>query len=99
MKIERPQTLVTKRANDVISLLGDGLQFKKVEIDSFMAGAEVCLRAKLCEGGYLDHIEKFNVAPYLSGYMLGYSKMIMQAQFQFIAKIGATPQSTQVPTA
>ena len=46
MRIERPQTLVTKNVNDAISLLGDGAQYQKVEVVAFRVGDEECLRAK-----------------------------------------------------
>ena len=45
-------------------------------------------------GTYEDHIGRFNVCPYLSGYMLGYSKMFMQCTFQFLVSIGAVPKYT-----
>ena len=82
---------MTKSANDVISLLGDGTQYQKACVETFMAGGEECLRAKFNEGGYLEHIDKFNVVLDLSAYMLGYSNMLMQATFQCLAEIGATP--------
>jgi len=89
MRIARSQTLITKSANDVIHCLGDGLAYQKAEVVPFQAGVEDVLRVKFQEGGYEDHIQQFNVVPYLSGYMLGYSKMLMQASFQHIAAIGA----------
>ena len=82
MNISRSQTLISKSANDVIPILGDSLAYQKADITPFTAGDEEVLKVKFQEGGYDDHIKSFNVAPYLSGYMLGYSKMLMQASFQ-----------------
>ena len=88
MKIARGQTLITKSANDVIHVLGDDLSYRKADIVPFEVGDEEVLRVKFQEGDYEDHIKCFNVAPYPSGYTLGYSKMLMQASFQHISAIG-----------
>ena len=56
MKIARGQTLITKRANDVIPVLGDGLSYQKADIIPFEAGDEEVLRVKFQEGGYDEHI-------------------------------------------
>jgi hypothetical protein len=90
MRLERQQTLITRAANDVICLLTDRENYRGTRIEELNFGASSALRAVFKEGSYLDHLKKFNVAPHLSGYMLGYSKMLMQESFQFLAKIGST---------
>ena len=74
IKIDRPQTMLTKSANDVVCLLGDGVSFHDVQLDSFILGGQEWWRAKYHEGDYADHVSRFRVCPYLSGYMLAYSK-------------------------
>ena len=91
MKIERAQTLITKSGNDVVDILGDTMNYKRQEIESYLAGENDFIRIKFHEGDYFDHVQAFNVCPYLSGYMLGYSKMLMQANFQYMVKVGCTP--------
>tara|TARA_R100000951_G_scaffold3916_1_gene4975 strand:+ start:1457 stop:6322 length:4866 start_codon:yes stop_codon:yes gene_type:complete len=94
MKIERPQTLLTRDYNDIVCLNADDEAFKGVDISEIKCGDGWSYRAKFKEGEYKDHVSSFNVCPYLSAYMLGYSKMLMQASFQFLAKIGAKPLYT-----
>ena len=43
---------------------------------------------------YDQHAASLNSCPYLNAYMLGYSKMLMQCSFQFLAEIGAVPCMT-----
>jgi predicted GIY-YIG superfamily endonuclease len=88
-RIDRPQTLVTMCPNDVACLLGDGLNYTKADVDPFTAGNEDVIRVKFREGTYKDNIDHFQVCPYLTAYMLGYSKMLMQCSFQFLVSIGA----------
>jgi predicted GIY-YIG superfamily endonuclease len=90
MKIERPQTLLTRDYNDIVCLSADDEAFKGVDISEIKCGDEGwCYRAKFKEGDYADHVQAFNVCPYISAYMLGYSKMLMQGSFQHLSKIGA----------
>jgi hypothetical protein len=90
MKIEIPQTLLTRDYNDIVCLSADDEAFKDAEISEIKCGEKGwCFRAKFKEGDYSDHVKTFNVCPYISAYMLGYSKMLMQCSFQFLAKIGA----------
>ena len=35
MGLDRPQTIVTKNVNDVISLLGDGVRYRDVSYETF----------------------------------------------------------------
>ena len=44
MKITRGQTIITKSANDIIHVLGDGLNYQKADIVPFQAGQEQVLR-------------------------------------------------------
>ena len=44
---------------------------------------------KFQEGSYEQHLDQYNVCPYLSAYVLGYSKMLTQTEFQFLDSIGA----------
>jgi len=60
-----------------------------VQIQDIQCGERFAYRARFKEGTYEYHIKNFQVAPYLSAYMLGYSKMLMQASFQFLSSIGA----------
>jgi len=94
MKIERPQTLLTRDYNDIVCLNADDEAFKGVDISDIQCGDGWSYRAKFKEGDYKDHVSSFNVCPYFSAYMLGYSKMLMQCNFQFIAKVGAKPLYT-----
>ena len=55
----------------------------------FQLDGEQYWRATFKEGYYDQHVASFNSCPHLSGYMLGYSKMLMQCNFQFLAEIGA----------
>ena len=89
MAIDRDQSILTKSPNDVVCLLGDGLQYQKVQLEDFVIGSVRWYRMKFQEGSYEQHLEQYNVCPYLSAYVLGYSKMLMQADFQFLDSIGA----------
>ena len=90
MKLDRSQTLITRCPNDIVCLRADGQAFRNVQIQDIQCGGQFAYRARFKEGGYEYHIKNFNVAPYLSAYMLGYSKMLMQASFQFLSNAGAT---------
>ncbi len=93
MKLDRSQTLITRDPNDVTCLHADTQAFRGVQIEDIQCGDQWAYRARFKEGRYEYHIKNFNVCPYLSAYMLGYSKMLMQASFQYLASIGAvTPQ-------
>ena len=61
MSLDRAQTIVTKSANDVVCLLGDGIQYKNVQMDDFVIGDTQWYRVKFHEGFYDEHLEKFNV--------------------------------------
>ena len=90
MKLDRAQTLSTRCPNDVVCLRADGQAFRSVQIQDIQCGDQFAYRARFKEGTYEYHIKNFKVAPYLSAYMLGYSKMLMQASFQFLSNAGAT---------
>ena len=47
IKIERPSTLLTKSANDIVCLLGDGVAYQNVQLDSFKLGGDEWWRAKI----------------------------------------------------
>ena len=89
MKLDRSQTLITRCPNDITCLRADGQAFRGVQIEDIQCGGQFAYRARFKEGTYEYHIKNFQVAPYLSAYMLGYSKMLMQASFQFLAGIDA----------
>ena len=75
----------------MIPLIGDTDRYKVSEIAEIQIGKESIIKAVYNEGDYDYHVESFDVAPHLSAYMLGYSKMLMVENFQHIAKIGAKP--------
>ena len=89
IKIDRTQTLITKSVNDVVCALGDRANFNGADIEPFLAGDDEVFRCRFEEGDYYDHVQQFDVVPYITAYMLGYSKMLMQCSFQFLAEIGA----------
>ena len=82
--------MITQSGNDVISLLGDDIQYKDVQFENCMAGEDELYRLKFQEGHYDEHIQTFNIAPFLSGFTLGMSKCFMHVNFHYIAEIGAT---------
>ena len=94
LQINRKQTLLTQDPSDIIPLIGDTERYNIRELEELTVGGTKLIKAVYNEGDYEYHIEKFNVAPHLSGYMLGYSKMLMVESFQMIAEIGATPLYT-----
>ena len=89
MKLDRAQTMITQNWNDCICLLGDGASYKDVHIEDLMAGGGKWWRLKIHEGEHGEHIQDYSIAPHLSGCMLGFSKMLMQASFQYLIEIGA----------
>ena len=66
--------MLTTSTNDIICLLGDGVAYQNVQVDSFVLGGKEWWRAKYSEGDYADNVSRFAVCPYLSAYMLGYTK-------------------------
>ena len=86
--IDRKQMVITRDENDAIAFMANTRAYRGTRIEEFILGGKSLLRCEFTEGGYHDHIEKFNSAPHLSGTMLGYSKMLMAAAFQYIAEIG-----------
>ena len=91
MALIRPQTIVTKSVNDVIAPLGDGARYQNVSYETFMIGGVDWYRCSFTDAKYDESIQKNNVVSYLSAYMLGYSKMLMQSCFQYIVQIGGIP--------
>jgi len=88
MKLERPQVMLTRDANDIINLVADTCTYQDTTVEEIACGDRTVFRATFKEGSYHDHLAHFNVCPYLSAYMLGYSKMLMQASFQHLASAG-----------
>ena len=88
MKIDRKQTMITRSFNDIVNLCCDDSSYSSVDVQEITCGENTFFRAGFKEGDYQDHIKQFNVVPYLTAYMLGYSKMLMQASFQFITAAG-----------
>ena len=84
MSLDLPHTIVTKSVNDVVALLGDGVRYHNVKYDSFIIDEVEWYRVSFTDVKYDENIQQFNVVSYLSAYMLGYSKMLMQACFQYI---------------
>ena len=96
MKLDRAQTMLTQGANDAISCLGDAIQYTDVHIENSSVGGGRVVEIQIpWWGEYDEHTQSFNAVPYLSGYMLCYSKMCMQASFQYLAKILGHESCTQ----
>ena len=76
MAIDREQTVVTKGSNGVISLSANGIKYNHVKLHDFQLDDEQYWRATFKEGYYGQHATSFHSCPYLSGYMLGCSKML-----------------------
>ena len=55
--------MVTRSANDVICLLGDGVAYQNVKLDCVEVDGEELWCANYSEGDYAAHIGKFNVRP------------------------------------
>lgn len=90
MKIDRSQTLVTHSVNEMLAIWCNDVQYKNAQMEAIECGQDSAFRLKFKEGSYCDHVSQFDSVPYISAYMLGYSKMLMAASFQFITKIGGT---------
>ena len=78
MKLDRAQTLITRCPNDIVCLRADGQAFRSVQIQDIQCSDQSAYCARFKEGTYEYHVKNFNVAPDLSAYMLGYSKMLMR---------------------
>ena len=52
MSSDRAQTIVTKSTNDVVCLLGDGIQYKHVQMDEFVINDTQWCRKKFHRGFY-----------------------------------------------
>ena len=60
--------------------------------DSFaLVGWTSTPKGGFSEGQYNDHVSKLDVGPYLSGMMLGYSKILMVENFKEIVRLGDKP--------
>ena len=70
------------------------MQYQDVNYEGFMVKDSQWYRVTFSEYKYDAAIQEFCVGPYLSAYMLGYSKMLMQSFFQFVVEIGGTPLYT-----
>ena len=89
LRLDRSQTVITRSPNDCIACLGDGLSFRNCEVETSELGDDLVYKIKYNEGTYEDHIDKFDVVPYLSGYILAYAKMLMFRNFDWLARHGA----------
>ena len=90
MKINRTQTLVTHSVNEMLAIWCNDVRYKNAQMEEIDCDQDSAFRLKFKEGSYCDHITQFDSVPYISAYMLGYSKMLMAASFQYITKIGGT---------
>ena len=93
MKVDRPQHAITGCSDDVVNLMFNdekyGGPYRNVHEDEIQCGENIRSRLKFQEGSYHDHVESFAVAPYLSAYMLAYSKILMAESFKYIVEVGA----------
>ena len=94
LNINRKQTMLTRNTADLVPIFADEERYKLRELQELKIGAQSVLKAVYTEGDYDYHVQQFDVAPHLSAYMLGYSKMLMASHFKFIRDIGATPLYT-----
>eukprot|EP00965_Chrysotila_dentata_P244184 6205819-Pleurochrysis_carterae.AAC.1 len=90
MSIDRKQLCLTRSMNDVIALTSDDVNYSNVLIEDIECANGWCYRASFHEPQYENQVSQFNTVPYLSAYVLGYSKMLMNTVFQFLASRGAT---------
>ena len=81
--------MVTKNSNDVISLSANMIKYNHVKLHDFQLDGEQYWRASFKKGYSDQHVTSFKSCLYLSGHMLGYSKMLMQCSFQFLTEVGA----------
>lgn len=91
MKIDRIQKILTRDEDDVILAAFNPDHYKNFDYKAIECGDNVVYRQSFHEGQYFDHIHQFAVAPYLSGMMLGYSKMLMVETFCEIKRLGGLP--------
>eukprot|EP00965_Chrysotila_dentata_P132695 4387717-Pleurochrysis_carterae.AAC.1 len=91
MKIDRSQYLLTRSINDIIALVNDDVAYSKVHVEDIECSDRGgwAYRAQFHEYDYADSASAFKVCPYMSGYMLAYSKMLINLSMQHLAR-GAT---------
>jgi len=84
MQAKRQQTVYTKSINDLMTILGDEMFYQDVSY-TFTEETGV-YTIKYTEYDHQAELIAFNVAPYLSGYMLAYAKIVMAEATQFLSK-------------
>ena len=93
MKVDRTQHVITRSADDVVTAVFNDERFggnlRDVQEEEIQCGDQTLFRLKFKEGDYYDHVYLFNVAPYLSAYMLGYSKILMAENMFCLKGLGA----------
>ena len=91
MKGDRSEHAITGCSDDVVNLMFNdekyGGPYRNVHEDEIQCGDNTRSRLKFQEGSYHDHVESFAVAPYLSAYMLAYSKILMAESFKYIVEL------------
>ena len=87
LNINRRQTMLACDTQELIPLLGDSNRYNVHSLDELHLNKTSIVRAVYTEGTYEYHIQQYSVAPHLSAYMLGYSKMLMAESFQFLTRI------------
>ena len=88
MKIDRKQHVLTKDPDDVVRAMFNPDHYRGFVCSDVKCGDTDMFKMKFSEGEYNDHVSKFDVAPYLSGMMLGYSKILMKENFKEIVRLG-----------
>ena len=86
MRTDRTQAFTTKSANDCIGCISDSLLYRNVNVDASVIDDDTVFKVSYKEGSYEQNIENFKVAPYLTGYILGYAKMLMFQSFDWLAR-------------
>ena len=91
MKIDRKQHVITKDPDDVVRAVFNPDHYRGFDCSDIRCGETELYKMKFSEGQYNDHVSKFDVAPYLSGMIMGYSKMLMVENFKEIVHLGGKP--------
>lgn len=89
-KVDRTQTLFTQSETDLGIMEGDKLNFREVSVKPIDCDGAQWARVTFREGGFREHIANAEAAPYLAGYMLAYSKIMMGKVFVWLAENGCT---------
>ena len=91
MQIHRRQHVLTKDPDDVVRAVFNPEHYRGFDCSDIKCGETEMFKMKFSEGQYDDHVSKFDVAPYLSGMVRGYSKILMVENFKEIVRLGGKP--------